>query len=245
MQSLVDTYQCEWKAVVNDPEKRRFFQQFANTDEAEPGVEFVTERGQQRPADWPSDFVPLDAAGAAAIGPAGRSRGDEPASDAAGCGSGRCQRLSRRRRPRRSSTATVADRRLPVRQPRRVVRLPEPVPAQAGDGAVARHPRRSAGRSQGRLPPAQEDVLARVGDVPQRGKLPGPGVPGQGRGGRRLSRPAGRRGARKPLGPPDAMRYALCVDRRPMANRRLNLEFGVRSMNLRDFRRAGHHADVV
>ncbi|MFI5455987.1 MAG: nitrite reductase large subunit NirB [Isosphaerales bacterium] len=60
LQSLVDSYECEWKAVVNDPEKRRFFQQFANTDLAEPGVEFVTERGQQRPADWPTDFVPLD-----------------------------------------------------------------------------------------------------------------------------------------------------------------------------------------
>ena len=60
MQALVDSYQCEWKAVVDDPEKRRFFQQFANTDEAEPGVEFVAERGQKRPADWPTDFVPLD-----------------------------------------------------------------------------------------------------------------------------------------------------------------------------------------
>ena len=33
MQALVDSYQCEWKAVVEDPEKRRFFQQFANTDD--------------------------------------------------------------------------------------------------------------------------------------------------------------------------------------------------------------------
>jgi nitrite reductase (NADH) large subunit len=47
-------------AVVNDPEKRRFFQQFAITDTPEPSVEFVTERGQRRPADWPRDFVPLD-----------------------------------------------------------------------------------------------------------------------------------------------------------------------------------------
>ncbi len=60
LQSLVDSYECEWKAVVNDPEKRRFFSQFANTDLANPGVEFVTERGQRRPADWPADFVPLD-----------------------------------------------------------------------------------------------------------------------------------------------------------------------------------------
>jgi nitrite reductase (NADH) large subunit len=60
MQFLVDTYQCEWKAVVNDPEKRRLFQQFANTDETEPCIEFVTERGQNRPANWPKDFVAVD-----------------------------------------------------------------------------------------------------------------------------------------------------------------------------------------
>ncbi len=59
IQALVDTYECEWKTVVSDPEKKRFFQQFANTDLAEPGVEFVTERGQKRPADWPAEFVPL------------------------------------------------------------------------------------------------------------------------------------------------------------------------------------------
>jgi nitrite reductase (NADH) large subunit len=60
MQAFVESYQCEWKAVVDDPEKRRFFAQFANTDETAQGVEFVTERGQKRPADWPADFVPLD-----------------------------------------------------------------------------------------------------------------------------------------------------------------------------------------
>src|SRR5262249_25979930 len=60
MQAFVDSYQCEWKAVVEDPEQRRFFTQFANTDETSQGVEFVAERGQKRPADWPSDFVSLD-----------------------------------------------------------------------------------------------------------------------------------------------------------------------------------------
>ena len=63
MQGLVDSYQCEWKAVVDDPEKRRFFKQFANTDEATSGVEFVSERGQKHPADWPSDFVPIEQLG--------------------------------------------------------------------------------------------------------------------------------------------------------------------------------------
>ena len=60
MQQLVDTYQCEWAAVVRDPEKRRRFRQFVNTDETESCIEIVTERGQSRPADWPSEFVSLE-----------------------------------------------------------------------------------------------------------------------------------------------------------------------------------------
>jgi len=60
LQYLVDTYQCEWKAVVNDPVKRARFRQFVNTDETEPCIEFVSERGQQRPGDWPTDVVSLD-----------------------------------------------------------------------------------------------------------------------------------------------------------------------------------------
>lgn len=57
---LVATYQCEWAAVVNDPEKRRRFRQFVNSDDEEPCIEFVSERGQSRPADWPSEFISLD-----------------------------------------------------------------------------------------------------------------------------------------------------------------------------------------
>jgi nitrite reductase (NADH) large subunit len=59
-QQLVNTYECEWAAVVRDPEKRRRFRQFVGSDESEPCIEFVTERGQDRPADWPSEFVSLD-----------------------------------------------------------------------------------------------------------------------------------------------------------------------------------------
>ncbi len=58
-QFLVESYRCEWREVVKDPERRRMFRQFVNTDETEPGVEFVAERGQRHPAGWPSDFVPL------------------------------------------------------------------------------------------------------------------------------------------------------------------------------------------
>ncbi len=60
MQSLVDSYQCEWKAVVNNPEKRRLFEQFVNTEAHQPSIELIPERGQKRPVDWTPDFIPLD-----------------------------------------------------------------------------------------------------------------------------------------------------------------------------------------
>jgi nitrite reductase (NADH) large subunit len=60
IQRLVDTYECEWAAVVRDPEKRKLFRQFVNTDESESCIEIVHERGQQRPEFWPSDFVSLE-----------------------------------------------------------------------------------------------------------------------------------------------------------------------------------------
>jgi nitrite reductase (NADH) large subunit len=60
MARLVDAYQCEWAEVVRNPEKRKWFRQFMNTDESEPCIEIVHERGQTRPADWPSEFVSLE-----------------------------------------------------------------------------------------------------------------------------------------------------------------------------------------
>jgi len=57
MQHQVDTYQCEWASVVNDPEKRKLFQQFANTEDTEPTIEFVKAREQQHPAPWSGSFV--------------------------------------------------------------------------------------------------------------------------------------------------------------------------------------------
>ncbi len=59
MQHLVDTYQCEWKTTVEDPEKVRWFRQFMNTDDAESCIEVVSKRGQQHPANWPSELVSL------------------------------------------------------------------------------------------------------------------------------------------------------------------------------------------
>ena len=187
MQAHVDSYQCEWKAVVDDPEKRRFFRQFANTDEVTPGIEFVSERGQKRPADWPTDFVPLDSLEAPAA-----ARGAERARTPLGpCRVG--ERLPQGRRPG-DQARHGGNRGLPVRVQRRVVRLPEHLPPQARERPVPRHPRRPAGRSEGRLPAAQENLLARVGCVPQRRGLPGRSLPGEGRGRRRVRRAAARAG---------------------------------------------------
>ncbi|KAM4065359.1 pyridine nucleotide-disulfide oxidoreductase [Hirsutella rhossiliensis] len=59
MEALVGLYHCEWANVVNHPERQRAFNQFANTDETQNASERVTERRQQRPADWPADSAPL------------------------------------------------------------------------------------------------------------------------------------------------------------------------------------------
>ena len=50
MQQLVDTYECEWKAAVTNPETRKRFRQFVNSDQEDKHVVFVEERGQIRPA---------------------------------------------------------------------------------------------------------------------------------------------------------------------------------------------------
>lgn len=52
MQRLVDTYQCEWKAVVENPKLRAKFKHFANVEEGDANITFVDERGQKRPQDW-------------------------------------------------------------------------------------------------------------------------------------------------------------------------------------------------
>ena len=46
----VENYECEWKATVEDPERLARFRTFVNSDEPDPNVVFVTERGQPRPA---------------------------------------------------------------------------------------------------------------------------------------------------------------------------------------------------
>lgn len=60
MQFVVDSYRCEWREVVENPEQQKWFRQFVNTDETEPVIEVVSERGQNRPGDWPSEAVSLE-----------------------------------------------------------------------------------------------------------------------------------------------------------------------------------------
>tara|TARA_R110002072_G_scaffold154_4_gene1068 strand:- start:15172 stop:17808 length:2637 start_codon:yes stop_codon:yes gene_type:complete len=51
MESVVASYQCEWKTTVENPEKLKRFRQFVNSDANDSNVVFVEERGQIRPAD--------------------------------------------------------------------------------------------------------------------------------------------------------------------------------------------------
>jgi len=50
MQLVVERYECEWANALNDPEKLKRFRTFVNAGGADPDVQFVTERGQRRPA---------------------------------------------------------------------------------------------------------------------------------------------------------------------------------------------------
>jgi nitrite reductase (NADH) large subunit len=50
MQSLVDSYVCEWKVAVETPSVRARFRQFVNSGAGDDRVRFVDERGQIRPA---------------------------------------------------------------------------------------------------------------------------------------------------------------------------------------------------
>lgn len=47
---LVDTYECEWKVTLNDPQKLKRFNHFINSDKLDSNVIFTTERQQIRPA---------------------------------------------------------------------------------------------------------------------------------------------------------------------------------------------------
>jgi len=50
MAAVIGSYQCEWKTAVSDPEKRKLFRPFVNSDRPDEQVVFVREREQIRPA---------------------------------------------------------------------------------------------------------------------------------------------------------------------------------------------------
>ncbi|SFL96816.1 nitrite reductase large subunit NirB [Marinobacter zhejiangensis] len=49
MQTVIGTYQCEWKTAVEDPEKRKRFREFVNDERKDPVQQWTQERGQRRP----------------------------------------------------------------------------------------------------------------------------------------------------------------------------------------------------
>ncbi len=73
MARLVETYECEWKVVVENPERRAAFTQFADPPRPDPAQRWVRERGQRRPADWPATpAAPVVASGGTSWFNAGR-----------------------------------------------------------------------------------------------------------------------------------------------------------------------------
>ncbi|SFE55969.1 nitrite reductase large subunit NirB [Thermoflexibacter ruber] len=53
MQQLVNTFKCEWKEAINDPQIRKRFCHFVNAPmEKDPTVEFVPLRNQVKAKDW-------------------------------------------------------------------------------------------------------------------------------------------------------------------------------------------------
>ena len=50
MAELVQTYACEWKKTLDNPDTVRRFRTFVNSDKADQRIHFVKERGQIRPA---------------------------------------------------------------------------------------------------------------------------------------------------------------------------------------------------
>jgi nitrite reductase (NADH) large subunit len=50
MQTVIGTYECEWKKAVEDPQIRKRFRHFVNSGKLDANIVLVEERGQRRPA---------------------------------------------------------------------------------------------------------------------------------------------------------------------------------------------------
>jgi nitrite reductase (NADH) large subunit len=51
MESIIASYQCEWKTTIENPDAVKRFRQFVNSDKTDNNIQFVTERDQIRPAN--------------------------------------------------------------------------------------------------------------------------------------------------------------------------------------------------
>ena len=60
MGELIGTFFCEWTEVINNPERQKVFQQFGNTKQTQDTIEYINERDQPRPADWPVESAKED-----------------------------------------------------------------------------------------------------------------------------------------------------------------------------------------
>lgn len=52
MSFMVETYKCEWAEVVKDPELRKRFKHFANSNDTDDNIKFEPFREQKKPIDW-------------------------------------------------------------------------------------------------------------------------------------------------------------------------------------------------
>jgi len=52
MSKLIDTYACEWKMVIEDPEMVKKFRPFVNSDATDDSIKFAPMRDQKRPINW-------------------------------------------------------------------------------------------------------------------------------------------------------------------------------------------------
>ena len=52
MKRLIESYHCEWKKVVDDPELQKQYKHFINSEEPDPALAFVEVRKQKLPSNW-------------------------------------------------------------------------------------------------------------------------------------------------------------------------------------------------
>ena len=52
MQGMVDTFECEWKQVVENPELMKRFSHFTNSEDRDDNLEYIPLRGQKMPTAW-------------------------------------------------------------------------------------------------------------------------------------------------------------------------------------------------